>query len=47
MDDDSNYTSKQITKKHFIYEGTLQKTNTKPNKFKLYIKLTNLAIRIK
>ena len=26
MDEDINYTSKQITKKHFTFEGPLQKT---------------------
>ena len=52
MDDDINYTSKQITKKHFTSEWPLQKTKyhktcIEPNKFRSQIKLMNFAIRIK
>ena len=52
LDDDSNYTSKQIAKKHFTSECPLQKTkyrktNTEPNKFRSQIKLTNFEIRTK
>ena len=48
LDDDSNYTSKQITKKHVTSEWPLQKiyykTSIEPNKFRSQIKITNLEI---
>ena len=51
-DNDRNYTSKPITKKHFTFEWPLQKTkyrnsSIEPNKFGPQIKLMNLEIQRK
>ena len=52
LDDDINYTSKQIIKNDFTLECPLQKTkyhktSTEPNKFRSQINLMNFAIQIK